>query len=58
MRLFVSARGLFNGPEKKLLKAGRSSIMEPVTGPDYSDLVAAQSRAVAKFSQQVAAVIK
>jgi uncharacterized lipoprotein YmbA len=49
---------VFKGPEKKLLKAGRSSITEPVTGPDYSDLVAAQSRAVAKFSQQVAAVIK
>jgi uncharacterized lipoprotein YmbA len=49
---------VFKGPEKKLLKAGRSSIMEPVTGADYSDLVAAQSRAVAKFSQQVAAVIK
>jgi uncharacterized lipoprotein YmbA len=29
-----------------------------LTGPDYSDLVAAQSRALAKFSQEIAAAIK
>ncbi|MHB9074569.1 MAG: PqiC family protein [Desulfobaccales bacterium] len=49
---------IFQGPEKKLLKMNRSSIREPVTGPDYAGLVAAQSRAVAKLSQQIAAAIQ
>jgi uncharacterized lipoprotein YmbA len=49
---------VFKGPEKKLLKTSRSSISEPVTGADYSDLVAAQSRALDKFSQEIAAAIK
>lgn len=49
---------IFKGPEKKMLKTMRSSISEPVTGADYSDLVAAQSRALAKFSQEIAAAIK
>jgi uncharacterized protein len=49
---------IFKGPEKKLLKTMRSSISEPVTGADYSDLVAAQSRALAKLSQEIAAAIK
>ena len=49
---------LFGGPEKVLLKMSRSSIREPVTGPDYAALVAAQSRAVAKLSQEIAAAIK
>jgi uncharacterized protein len=46
------------GPEKKLLKASRSSISEPVTGADYGNRVAAQSRALAKLSQEIAAAIQ
>jgi uncharacterized protein len=44
---------IFKGPEKKLLKIQRSTIREPVTGPGYADLVAAQSRAVAQLSQEI-----
>ena len=49
---------VFGGPEKKLLKMNRSSIREPVTGPGYAALVAAQSRAVARLSQEIAGAIK
>ncbi len=49
---------IFKCPEKKLLKTSRSSISEPVTGADYGDLVAAQSRALAKLSQEIATAIK
>jgi uncharacterized lipoprotein YmbA len=49
---------LFQGPEKKLLKTMRSTISEPVTGPDYAALVAAQSRAVTKLSQEMATAIQ
>lgn len=49
---------VFEGPEKKLIKMNRSSLREPVTGPGYAALVAAQSRAVAKLSQEIAAAIK
>ena len=49
---------IFKGPEKKLLKTIRSNIREPVTGADYGDLVAAQSRALAKLSQEIAAAIQ
>jgi uncharacterized protein len=49
---------VFEGPEKKLLKMNRSSLREPVTGPDYAALVAAQSRAVARLSQEIAGAIK
>jgi uncharacterized lipoprotein YmbA len=49
---------IFKGPEKKLLKTTRSTISEPVTGPDYGDLVAAQSQAVAKLSQEIATAIQ
>ena len=49
---------IFRGPEKKLLKTSRSSISEPVTGADYGHLAAAQSRALAKFSQEIAAAIQ
>lgn len=49
---------IFGGPEKKLLKMHRSSIREPVTGADYADLVAAQSRALAKLSQEIATAIQ
>jgi uncharacterized lipoprotein YmbA len=36
----------------------RSSLREPVRGEDYAALVAAQSRAVAQLSQEIAKVIK
>ena len=49
---------IFQGPEKKLLKSNRSSIREPVGGADYAALVAAQSRALAKLSQEIAAAIQ
>ncbi len=49
---------VFQGPEKKLLKMHRSNLREPVTGPDYPALVAAQSRALAKLSQEIAAAIQ
>jgi uncharacterized protein len=49
---------VFEGPEKKLIKMNRSSLREPVTGPDYAALVAAQSRAVARLSQEIAGAIQ
>jgi uncharacterized protein len=56
---YLEARwSIFQGPEKKLLKMQRSSIREPVVGADYTALVAAQSRAVAQLSQEIAAAIQ
>ena len=49
---------IIGGPEKKLLKTNRSSIREPVSGADYPALVAAQSRALAKLSQEIVEVIQ
>jgi len=49
---------VLKGPEKKLLKTHRSSIREPVNGADYAALVAAQSRAIAKLSQEIAETIQ
>jgi uncharacterized protein len=49
---------LLGGPGNKLLKTHRSSIREPVSGADYAALVAAQSRALAKLSQEIAAAIQ
>lgn len=49
---------ILKGPEKKLLKTQRSSIREPVSGADYAALVAAQSRALAKLSQEIAGAIQ
>ncbi len=49
---------IFAGPGKKLLRIDRSSIREPVMGPDYAALVAAQSRALAKLSQEIAKAIQ
>ncbi len=49
---------LFKGPEKKLIKMHRSTIREPVTGADYAALVAAESRSVAKLSQEIATAIQ
>jgi uncharacterized lipoprotein YmbA len=56
---YLEARwSILRGPEKKLLKMSRSNIREPVTGADYAALVAAQSRAVAKLSQEIATAIQ
>jgi uncharacterized lipoprotein YmbA len=49
---------IFKGPNKKLLKTMRSNISEPVTGPDYAALVAAESQAVAQLSQEIATAIR
>ncbi len=49
---------LLRGPERHLLMTRRSSISEPVVGPDYADLVAAQSRAVGRLSQEIAQAIQ
>ncbi len=46
------------GPEKKLIKIHRSNIREPVSGPDYGDVVAAMSRAVGTLSQEIAQAIR
>jgi uncharacterized lipoprotein YmbA len=57
--VWLEARwSILQGPEKKLLKMDRSSIREPVGGADYSALVAAQSRAIAKLSQEIAQAIR
>lgn len=50
----VARWSVLAGPEKKLVKMDRSSINEAVTGPDYAAVVAAQSRALAKLSQEIA----
>jgi uncharacterized protein len=49
---------IFRGPEKKLVTMNRSSIREPVNGADYGALVATQSRALAKLSQEIAKAIQ
>jgi uncharacterized protein len=49
---------ILEGPEKKLLKMDRSSISEPVSGSDYAAVVAAQSRALAQLSQEIAKAIQ
>ncbi len=54
----VARWSVLGGPEKKLLKMNQSRITEPVTGPDYAGLVAAQSRALARLGQEVAQAIQ
>ena len=49
---------IIGGPERKLLKVNRSSIREPVNGADYDAMVAAQSQALAKLSQEIAEAIQ
>jgi hypothetical protein len=48
---------VYGGPNKKPLAVSRSSIREPVNGSDYAALVAAQSRALTKLSQEIVAAI-
>jgi uncharacterized lipoprotein YmbA len=56
---YLEARwSIFKGQDKKLLKTMRSSISAPVTGPGYADLVAAESRALAQLSQEIAQTIQ
>ncbi len=54
----VARWSVLSGPEKKLLKMSRSSIREPVSGADYGAVVAAQSRALARLSQDIAEAIQ
>ena len=50
--VWLEARwSIIGGPEKKLLKTHRSSIREPVSGADYTALVAAQSQALARLTR-------
>jgi uncharacterized protein len=49
---------IIEGQESKLVQARRSSIVEPVTGSTYGDLVAAQSRALGRLSQEISRAIK
>jgi len=49
---------IFQGPERRLLHTGQSNINEPVMGPKYADLVAAQSRALGQLSREIARAIK
>jgi uncharacterized lipoprotein YmbA len=57
--VWLEARwSVLKGSERKLLKMSRSNIHEPVGGVDYSALVAAQSRAIAKLSQEIAEAIR
>ena len=49
---------VFQGPDKKLIKISRSSIREAVSAADYGALVAAESRAVARLSQEIAQAIQ
>jgi len=54
----VARWSVLGGSEKKLINMNQSRITEPVTGPDYAALVAAQSRALAKLSQEIAQAIQ
>lgn len=48
---------LFGPDEKKLISTGESIVREPAGSSDYETLVAAMSRALAAFSQEIVAVI-
>lgn len=54
----VARWSVLAGPEKKLVKMERSSIHEPVSGPDYAALVSAQSRAIGRLSQEIVQAIR
>ena len=56
---FLVARwSILKGQDKVLLAMSRSSIRKPVTGSGYAALVAAESRAVAKLSQEIVGAIQ
>lgn len=57
--VWLEARwSVFQGADKKLIKTKRSSLREAVGGGDYAALVAAQSRALAALSQEIAQAIQ
>lgn len=55
--LLVARWSLLSGKDKKLLAVNRSSIREPVSGSGHAAIVAAQSRALAKLSNEIVAAI-
>ena len=55
--LLVARWSILAGRDKELLAVSRSSIRESVTGSGYAAVVAAQSRALAKLSQEIVAAI-
>ena len=55
--VLVARWSIHGGQDKKLLAVSRSSIREPVSGSDYAAVVAAQSRALARLSHEIVAVI-
>lgn len=55
--LLVARWSLFSGQDKKMLAVSRSSIRESVSGSGYDDVVAAQSRALAKLSHEIVTAI-
>ena len=55
--LLVARWSILGGQDKELLAVSRSSIREPVSGSGYAAVVAAQSRALAKLSQEIVAAI-
>jgi uncharacterized lipoprotein YmbA len=58
-RAWLTARwSVLKGQSKELLEVKRSSIQQPVEGNSYEDLVAAQSRALAAMSREIANVIR
>jgi hypothetical protein len=56
--VLIAKWGLFGESGKKLLLAKRSSFKEPTGAPTYEALVAAESRAVAALSREIAEAIK
>jgi hypothetical protein len=56
--VLIAKWGLYAEEGKKLLLAKRSSITEPTGAPSYEALVAAQSRALATLSREIAEAIK
>jgi uncharacterized lipoprotein YmbA len=54
----VARWSIVGGKDKELLEVDRSSIREPVTGSGYEALVTAQSRALARLSREIVAVIQ
>lgn len=54
----VARWSLLGGDDKQPLTVSRASIREPVTGSGYTALVAAQSQALAKLSQDIVAAIQ
>jgi uncharacterized lipoprotein YmbA len=53
----IARWSVFGEEPKKLIAVKRSSIQEPTGGSGYEDLVAAESRALAKLSQEISEVI-